>query len=454
MVILGLGSNLGDCLGNLRYALQLIRKIPRVTVVQVSPIYISDALLPDQADASWDKPFLNLAIRCETTLSPYDLLTHTKNIEKTVGRTPEASWGPRIIDIDLLAWDDVIQYDDLLHIPHEHLLDRPFALWPLADIAPDWRFPIPGAFHGQKAAELVAEWGSRFDGFAPFHTRQIGQRIDTPSLVGIINLTPDSFSSTGQFSHYTDAVNYAKQLVLDGAEIIDIGAEATGPNAKPISSDQEWQRLELILQAILATAPQMLIKPKISIDTYHPEVAQKALRLGVDWINDISGLENPAMCDLAKNNLCDLVFMHHLGIPVDKNIVLPHDINPATAVFEWARQRIERLEKQGIDRSRLIFDPGIGYGKTAEQSFSLLKQIALFQALNTRLLIGHSRKSFLQLFTNKPASERDIETLALSLELIKQPIDYLRIHHVESHARAFKVAAINLSVGATGGRPL
>ena len=124
MVILGLGSNLGDRLANLRLALTLIKKIPAFSVEHVSPVYLSDALLPDNAPVTWDTPYLNLALRCETTLSPYELLHHVKEIEKMIGRTPEKIWGPRIIDIDILAWDALIQYDEKLHIPHEHLDER------------------------------------------------------------------------------------------------------------------------------------------------------------------------------------------------------------------------------------------------------------------------------------------------------------------------------------------
>src|SRR5690242_12735284 len=141
MVILGLGSNLNDRLANLRSALFYIKQIPNFSIEQISPVYISDALIPENAPASWDRPHLNLALRCSTSLTPHELLHHVKDIEKKVGRTPEKTWGPRIIDIDLLAWDDLQLYDDKLHIPHEHLIDRPFALWPLADVAPFWIYP-------------------------------------------------------------------------------------------------------------------------------------------------------------------------------------------------------------------------------------------------------------------------------------------------------------------------
>jgi 2-amino-4-hydroxy-6-hydroxymethyldihydropteridine diphosphokinase/dihydropteroate synthase len=435
MLILGLGSNLGDCLGNLRSALNYLKQLPHFSVQQVSPIYISDALVPENAPFNWDRPYLNLALRCETSLAPHELLQHVKNIEKKVGRTPEKVWGPRIIDIDLLAWDDLIIYDEKLHIPHEHLAERPFALWPLADVAPFWIYPQ----QEKTAAELAARWGSRFTGEAPFHTRQIAQRIDTPQLVGILNVTPDSFSDGGNFLDPSQAINQFKQLVIDGAEIIDIGAEATNPRAIAISAKEEWRRLEPVLSGILLAASELPILPKISIDTRHPWVAEQALLKGVNWINDVSGLDNPEMKALIAANTCDVVVMHHLGIPVNKNQILSLRKNPVEQVFAWAEQRLTELEKAGITRERIIFDVGIGFGKNAEQCLELLKNSAHFHPLGTRLLIGHSRKLFLGQFTDKLFVERDIETAAFSLFLATEPVDYLRVHHVSMHARMFKV---------------
>lgn len=441
MVILGLGCNLGDRLANLRLTYSKIKQIPNLQVKQVSPIYISDALVPEGAPASWDIPYLNLALRCETTLEPKELLRLTKQIEKEVGRIPGKDWGPRIIDIDLLAWDDLVLYDEQLHIPHEHLHERPFALWPLADVAPRWIYPLPGPNQGKSAAEMVFHWGSRFSGEAPLHTRQIQHRIDTPKIVGIVNITPDSFSDGGKFTNIEKTLSHVKHLVENGAEIIDIGAEATGPHAVSLDAANEWARLEPVLQAILAETKHLILQPLISIDTRHPPVAKKALDLKVDWINDVSGLTDPMMQEIVASTTCDIVVMHNLGVPVSKSSMLSNKQDPTLLVYRWMEEHLNCLEKNGITRDRVIFDVGIGYGKTAEQSLELLKNISCFQDLKTKLLVGHSRKSFLQQFTPQPANERDLETLILSLSLANQNVDYLRIHNVELHARAFKVGA-------------
>lgn len=440
MIILGIGTNIGDRLTHLRDALHLIKNIPQLTVEQVSPIYISDALLPENALPSWNVSYLNLALRCETTLPPEELLRYTKNIERVLGRKPEERWGPRIIDIDILAWGDLIQHDERLHIPHKNLHERPFALWPLADVAPHWVFPFPGPHLGKTAVEIAQQWGSRFSGEAPLHTRQILHRIDTPKLVGILNITPDSFSDGGKFFSTDAAILQAKHLIASGAEIIDIGAESTGPHAASLDSDEEWKRLQPVLTTLFSEIASLPMMPKISIDTRHADVAKKALALGVHWINDVSGLNDATMQEVIAQHTCDVVFMHHLSIPEDRSKSLPLKSDPVKLVHEWAMKKIAGLEKKRITRSRLIFDVGIGYGKTAEQSLALLKNISAFSDLGVRLMVGHSRKSFLQQFISSQAHERDLETVVLSLHLAKHKVDFLRVHDVEVHSRAFRVS--------------
>ena len=442
MVILGLGSNVGDRLVNLRKALRYIKQLPEIKVLQASPVYISDALLPDLAPPDWDQPYLNLALLCETSLAPLELLKQLKNIEWTIGRKPEARhWGPRILDIDILAWNDTIIQNDILTIPHENLQERPFALWPLADVAPLWRFPLEGQNHDKTAAEMVEKWGSRFSGNAPLQTKQIYQRIDTPALVGVINVTPDSFSDGGKFLNTEKALQQALSLVYSGAEIIDMGAESTAPGANAISPEEEWLRLEPVLKAIHAAGNQFLIPPKISIDTRHPDVAAKALTVGIDWVNDVTGLQNPAMREIVLASKADCVVMHHMSIPASSEHVLPRHQDAVKLVYEWGAKHLDELEREGIARERIIFDPGIGFGKVPEHSLDLIKHIDVFNQFGTRLLIGHSRKSFFSLFTQQPFYNRDIETLAVTLYLANHSVDYLRVHNIEMCARGLKVSA-------------
>jgi len=434
---------MGDRLAHLRLAWQIISAIPDLIVKQVSPVYLSDALLPENAADDWNQPYLNLALKIETKLEPLDLLHRLKKIEIDIGRKPaKRHWGPRIIDIDILAWDDVIIKEDALTVPHSSLQERPFALWPLADIAPQWKFPLEGPYHQKTAAQIVEQWGSRFSGEAPFHTRQLYQRIDTPQLIGVINVTPDSYSDGGQAFDPDHALQQALSLVEAGATILDIGAEATSPRASLIDSKTEWQRLEPVLTRIHAARSEFCVVPIISVDTRRAEIAEKALAQGADWINDVTGLDDVRMREVLLSSNADCIVMHHLSIPASDDDNLPRDQDPASLVYAWAKKRIDELVKQGIKREKIIFDPGIGFGKMAEQSLLLLQHAQVFKSLGVRVLIAHSRKRFHALFTNKPAHERDIETATAAVYLANQTsVDYLRVHNVEMCARALRMNA-------------
>lgn len=443
MVVLGLGSNVGDRLQHLRRALAAIGALKDFKIEKISPLYVSEALLPENAPADWDMPYINFAIRGKTNLQPTELLKLLKNIEWTIGRKPEVRhWGPRILDIDILAWDEEIIESDILTVPHLNLQHRPFALWPLADVAPFWIFPLAGPNHGKTAAEMVEPWESRFSGRAPFGTRQINQRIDGPQLMGVLNITPDSFSDGGMFITPETVLQQAEALINAGAEILDVGAIATNPRAQKISMQEEWQRLEKILPAIMAAKPKFFIPPKISVDTYNPSTAKQALDLRVDWINDQTGLDNEEMRDLVIPSKVDCLIMHHHSIPERRDDVLPRDLDPNKAVYSWAEKRIAELAKLGLQRERLVFDPGIGFGKMAEQSLEILRGIDMYKKLGVRILVGHSRKTFFNLFTNLPFAERDIETTAVSTYLAKRDVNYLRLHNVEMTARALKITQV------------
>ncbi|MES2998962.1 MAG: dihydropteroate synthase [Pseudomonadota bacterium] len=430
MLILGLGSNLGNSLNNLRSAVQLLQKFQTITRVKISPVYRSSALLPPYAPAAWDKPYVNVAVACESDLSPIDVLAVAKQIEKQLGREESQRWAPRIIDIDILAWDDRVIEQAMIQIPHPELERRPFALWPLLDLLPDWKHPQ------RDLSNLLAQWGSRFSDNAPYNTRQLPHRLTGSRLVGILNLTPDSFSDGGQFMSVTTALAQAEKLVFEGAEVLDIGAESTRPGAEPVLPNDEWHRLAPVLTALKDRSREWLVKPIVSVDTRHYTVAEKAMDLEVDWINDVSGFVDNNMRELVAKTSVKCVVMHNLGVPADKNKVLSSHPNIAAQIVTWAEQRFHQLLLAGVDREQLIFDIGIGFGKTAQQSAFLLKNIKQFQNLACPLLVGHSRKSFLNLMTEKPYADRDFETAMLSYQLSLQGVDYLRVHNVKQNAQA------------------
>lgn len=160
-LILGLGSNLGDRLIYIRDAIQQISLFTKVK--KISPVYESDAQLMEGCPPGWNKSFLNIAVLCSSDLEPHQILTKIKKAEEQVGRTEKKEkWAPREIDIDILAMDGIIAHEEGLNIPHEHLLNRPFALWPMADILPDWKYPVKGKNYGKTTIELAQIFGASY----------------------------------------------------------------------------------------------------------------------------------------------------------------------------------------------------------------------------------------------------------------------------------------------------
>lgn len=459
-VVLGLGSNLGLKELVLRRAIHLL--VPAVLRQPIiSSVYESDALLPDSAPAEWNKPYLNLAVCGQTDLAPAELLEKIKNIEKLLGRKNSARWAPREIDIDILAYEDEVwgydskgaesfkNSDDAqslqspLSIPHPALLDRPFSLLPLAEVWPAWRYPVQGQLHGKTAAELAQKWSTEN---MPYATRRAVYNLVYPELVGILNITPDSFSDGGRFTKCSNAYEHLIAMANSGATVIDIGAESTRPGAKPLSAAEEWSRLEPFFEGLFSKKETMeFLKAQqvyLSLDSRHPSNVNRLIASGhISWVNDVTGFSTNEMLKTISNSNVHLVFMHSLSVPVDRNLVLPHACDPVEELLQWGEDKIKKFEVLGIVRERLVFDPGIGFGKTAEQNLKILQHINRFHELGVRLLVGHSRKSFFSLFTDRPFSERDIETVACSVELAKKHVHYLRVHNVEMHQRVFRVIA-------------
>ncbi len=176
-------------------------------------------------------------------------------------------------------------------------------------------------------------------------------------LIGILNITPDSFSDGGRYTSIEAAVAAAKEMLSHGADKIDIGAESTRPGATALSHEEEWARLEPVLAKL---SDHM---DRISIDSYHPETAQKAIEYSVSWINDVSGLTNPEMISLlAKHPHMQTVIMHNLGIPADPKHTMPESPHLMHELVNWFSKQIRTVINQGIDRDQIILDPGIGFG--------------------------------------------------------------------------------------------
>lgn len=249
-------------------------------------------------------------------------------------------------------------------------------------------------------------------------------------LMGILNCTPDSFFDGGRILETERAIEYGLRLFKEGADILDIGGESTNPDSTPIAENEEIQRVIPVIKGIRASSSR-----PISVDTFKPKVAEAALNAGANWINDITGFQNPAMRKLARESGSKICVMHLLGDPHTQPLpVYPKGVISEILVF--FKKRIDLLLSEGIDAAQIILDPGIGggaFGKTPDQSLLILKSLKKFQDLGFPILIGLSRKSFLQKILHKKASEILSTTLALNTMTILSGVEFIRVHDVAEH---------------------
>ena len=261
-------------------------------------------------------------------------------------------------------------------------------------------------------------------------------------IVGILNLTPDSFSDGGKYFDEKNALSHLAEMLSSGVDIVDIGAESTRPNAQILNAQEEIIRLENILpKLILAIKNFNKIHHKniqASIDSYHLETIIFAHKIGVEIINDISGLIDEKIINyIAQNNLTAIV-MHNLAIHSNPELIVNRDLNVVEEIINWAQQKINFLTSQKIQKSQLIFDPGIGFSKNSAQSIRILKNINAFRVLNLPIYVGHSKKSFLDSINiaSQPNLDRTAKTLILSQYLAQKKVDYLRVHDVKENLGA------------------
>lgn len=261
-------------------------------------------------------------------------------------------------------------------------------------------------------------------------------------IMAIVNLTPDSFSGDGLYrisqiayrkSQINDIIENVEKMVNDGADIIDIGGESSRPGARPVSIKEELIRTIPIIKALIKK-----IKLPLSIDTYKPEVAQQALDCGVSVVNDITGLRNPKMAKLISRYKAGVVIMHMKGTPqtMQKN---PGYKSLIDEIIEYLNQAINVAVSWGIDRERIIIDPGIGFGKTLEHNLEILKRLKEFKVLGQPILVGTSRKSFIGKILNAKPYERLFGTVATSVLAAQNGANIVRVHDVKQVRQALSV---------------
>lgn len=406
--VLSIGTNCEPRRDHLHSCLLKLSSFSKI--IKTAPLFENAPLLPPGATDSWYQFFLNTAVLIESSLSAQDLLAQCQKVERDLGRpATREKWAPRIIDIDLLF--ELSEQDSILPtqtgtltVPHPAWKNRNFVLAPLLHLLPA----------SQSALNILK-----------LHR---AQKMPLTTWIAILNATPDSFSE--KQNAMDSKLSQLKSFLELNAAVIDIGAESTRPGAIPVSPREEWQRLEPLLSFWREHKNQHPFT-QISIDTRHVETAIKCLDYGASILNDVSGLLSPKMCEVAEN-YSQVIVMHSLSVPADPTAVLNTAQSPTEAVLKWAEQKRDSLSP--TLQKKCIFDPGIGFGKTPRQSLQILQDIEAFHELEVPLVVGHSRKSFMNLWSQEAYPDRDPETLGVS-SLLFGKVEFLRVHNLVAHQK-------------------
>jgi dihydropteroate synthase len=271
---------------------------------------------------------------------------------------------------------------------------------------------------------------TRHNGILRCRDREL--RLDRTLLMGVVNVTPDSFSDGGEFLDATRAVEHAKRMVDEGADILDIGAESSRPGSDPVSEQDEWARLAPVLERLIRE-----VDVAVSVDTYKPATANRALDLGAHLINDITGLSDPAMVEAVARHRAPAVIMHMKGSPK----TMQQDVRYEDVVEEvksFLTGQARRAAEAGVPQ--VILDPGIGFGKKTEHNLELMRRLGELAALPYPLLVGPSRKSFLGNLTGAAVNDRLEGTLAAVTAAVLGGANIVRVHDVRQCRQAVLVA--------------
>jgi dihydropteroate synthase len=252
--------------------------------------------------------------------------------------------------------------------------------------------------------------------------------------MGVINVTPDSFSDGGQFFEKERAVAQGLQLAADGADLIDVGGESTRPYSKGISADEEMNRVIPVIEAL----KKELTIP-ISIDTLKAQVAREALRCGASMVNDISALRSdPEMASVVAEAGVPVILMHMKGTPADMQVNPSYD-DVAAEIIAFLKEVMDQAVSRGVRRERIIVDPGIGFGKTFDHNLEILRELDRFQCLQAPILVGSSRKAFIGRILDRKVYERDTGTMATVAAAVMNGAHIVRVHNVKQAVETVRV---------------
>jgi len=280
--------------------------------------------------------------------------------------------------------------------------------------------PLPALMNAVKSsAALHAAVEAALHRLSEPRPNWAGFALDRPLIMGILNVTPDSFSDGGHFLDPARAIAHGRVLLAAGADVIDVGGESTRPGAAPLAPEDEIARIEPVIRALAE------VGAPISVDTRHPRVMERALAAGARIINDVSALSNPASLAVAAKAKAPVVLMHMRGEPRTMQQEPQYDL-ASFDIVEFLEARIVECMDAGIARDNIVVDPGIGFGKTKAHNLEILARVALFHGLGTGILIGASRKSFL----GASVDARLPGSLAVAMHAVQHGVQILRVHDV------------------------
>jgi len=256
--------------------------------------------------------------------------------------------------------------------------------------------------------------------------------LNRPLVMGIVNVTPDSFSDGGRHLQHDAALAHARQLIDEGADIIDIGGESTRPGAQPVSVEEELKRVLPVIEGLRG------VSVPVSIDTCKAQVMRAALDAGVQMVNDINALQDDAAMNAVASGNAAVCLMHKQGNPQTMQLQ-PDYQNVVTEVSAFLRARIAAAEAAGIQRNRIAIDPGFGFGKTLGHNLALLRQLDVLRELGVPILAGLSRKSMLGALTGQDAGQRQAASVAAALIAVQRGANIVRVHDVRATVDALKI---------------
>lgn len=267
---------------------------------------------------------------------------------------------------------------------------------------------------------------------ALWRTTRFDLDVSYPLVMGIVNVTPDSFSDGGLLASSAGAISHAETLVEEGAHILDVGGESTRPGATSLSAEEEWQRIGPVLRQVVKW------DIPVSVDTYHPQTMQKALDLGVDIVNDVWAFRQKGALEAVASSRCGLCMMHMHGEPSTMQLH-PMVGNVMDELSVFFQTQLALIDEAGIDQSRVVLDPGIGFGKTVEQNFEILRKQSLLLHFGQPLMVGWSNKSSLGAVSGLPVDQRLVPSVVAAILAVERGARILRVHAVAKTVAALSV---------------